>query len=105
MAGRGRQWDIIEVKGGYEPVREAEDLLDVEEHKDEGEKEVAESFNFKLFWLISFLTSLAILDSFLLITFSSFFISVSSLDLFILSEEFSFLRFFIVSRALSRFLF
>ena len=46
MAGKGLQWDIIEVKGGLESVRVAEDLLDVEEQRDEGGKEAAESSNF-----------------------------------------------------------
>ena len=46
MAGKGLQWDIIEVKGGLESVRVAEDLLDVEELRDEGGKEAAESSNF-----------------------------------------------------------
>ena len=46
MTGKGLQWDIIEVKGGLESVRVAEDLLDVEEERDEGGKEAAEFSNF-----------------------------------------------------------
>ena len=34
MTGKGLQWDIIEVKGGLESVRVAEDLLDDEEQRD-----------------------------------------------------------------------
>ena len=49
MAGKGLQWVIIEVKGGLELVRVADDLLDAEEERDEGEKEVAEASNCKLF--------------------------------------------------------
>ena len=90
------------MKGGLESVRVAEDLLDVEEKRDEGGKQAAESSNFTYFWLIYCLPSLVILESFLLITFSSFFISVSSFDFLIFREEISFLRVLIVSRALSR---
>ena len=46
MTGKGLQWDIIEVKGGLESVRVAEDLLDVEEQRDEGGKKAAEFSNF-----------------------------------------------------------
>ena len=104
--GRGFQWDIIDVRGELEALRVEDDKFnDDREHGDWVEKEVSESVNFISFLLTSFLLIWVILEFFLLTTFSSFIISISSLVLFIFKEECSLFRYLRVSRVFPKLLF